>query len=139
MSAASQSIRDAVGTALAATPEARALFGNPLRLGDRPSRHLAFPYLSWGRAQTRDTSADGVDLLELRQDLLVWAQDGDAPALTGQLRGLLRRLTLEVAAPWYVISLIPVFTDTFNTNRSGVRRGLIRLRAVLGQIEEPIS
>ena len=75
MSAASQSIRDAVETALAATPEARALFGNPLRLTDRPSRHLACPYLSWGRAQTRDPSADGVDLLELRQDLLVWAQD----------------------------------------------------------------
>ncbi|MBO6797140.1 DUF3168 domain-containing protein [Maricaulis sp.] len=139
MSAASQIIREAISTALAASPEAQALFGDPLRLADRPSRHLAFPHLSWGRAQTSDKSADGVDLIELRQDLMVWEQEGDAPALTGQLRTLLRQLTINVAAPWCVISLVPVFTDTFNTNRLGVRRGLIRLRAVMGQIEEPTS
>lgn len=139
MSAASQIIREAIGHALSASPEARALFGDPLRLADRPSRHLDFPYLSWGRAQSSDKSADGVDLIELRQDLMVWEQEGDAPALTGQLRTLLRQLTISVEAPWCVISLVPVFTDTFNTNRLGVRRGLIRLRAVMGQIEESTS
>ena len=129
-------LRKAIADALAGHAEAQALFGHPLRLMERADRHSLYPYLSWGRAQLTDKSANGVDLVEARLDLQVWVREGDARALVGALRSILRRLDITPPVPWSLISLMPVYSDAFSTHRPGTRRGLIRLRALMAQDEE---
>lgn len=129
-------VRQAITHMLEASSEARSLFGLPLRLADAPGQRLAFPYLGWGRVQCRDRAAPDLDLIEVRQDLLVWDREDQIHQLTGQLRHILRRGTLPDLSPWVMMSLLPVFTDSFQTRRPQIRRGLIRFRALIASQED---
>ncbi|MEC9250220.1 MAG: DUF3168 domain-containing protein [Pseudomonadota bacterium] len=136
MSAPEIRVQQTIAHILEASEEARSLFGSPLRLAATPGQRLAFPYLGWGRVQCRDRAAAGVDLLELRQDLLVWDREDQVHQLTGRLRHILRRGTPPDLSPWVMVSLLPVFTDSFQTRRPQIRRGLIRFRALIASQED---
>ncbi|WP_300529558.1 DUF3168 domain-containing protein [Maricaulis sp.] len=132
-------IRAAVETALAANAGARALLGDPLRLAASRSRHLAFPHASWGRMTLLSRGAEGVDLTECRLTLDVWCRDGDAAAVTGQLRSILRDLSPVMPAGTVLMTLEPVYTDVFQTANPRIQRGLVRLRVLTQQITEEVA
>jgi hypothetical protein len=134
VSAPEAALRQALETALAGDGNVLALLGDPLRLSEVRSKTAAYPHASWGRAQSQARDGDGVALIEHRLTLDIWCRDGGAAEVTGQLRDALRGLELVLPAPWTLVSLMPVYSDVFATRDFRVSRGVIRLRALMGQV-----
>lgn len=132
-----QALRNSLTTALQADPTVQAVLGTPVRLFDAPDRRAAYPHASWGRSESRARDADGVQLIEHRLNLDVWCRDSDPATVLGPLRAALRGLTIDLPQPWALITLAPAYSDSFTTREPRVRRGLIRLRAVMGQTLPP--
>jgi hypothetical protein len=126
-------LRQALETALASDASVQALLGDPLRLFEARSKTAAYPHASWGRAQSQARDGDGVALIEHRLTVDIWCRDGGAIETTGQLREALRGLDLVLPVPWRLVSLMPVYSDVFATRDFRVSRGVIRLRALMGQ------
>jgi len=135
MSAPEADLRVALQQALEADAAVQAVLGNPVRLFDSRTKQAAYPHASWGRAESRTREADGVDLIEHRLSLDIWCRDGGASAITGQMRAALRGLDITLPTPWTLISLMPVYSDVFSTRDPRVARGVIRLRALMGQVD----
>ena len=123
----------ALTAAMAADAAVKALLGDPVRLYAERSRSAAYPHASWGRSETLARDADDVTLIEHRLSLEIWCRDGDAHAVTGQLREALRGLDLVLPEPWTLVLLAPAYSDVFATRDRRVKRGIIRLRAVMGR------
>lgn len=134
MSAPERALRLALGAALAADAGVKAVLGDPVRLYARRSARAAFPHASWGRAQSVARGADGVDLIEHRLTLDVWCREEEPEAVIGALRAALAGMDIELPAPWVLVSLVPAYADVFATRDEQVRRGLVRLRAVMGAV-----
>jgi hypothetical protein len=123
----------ALTAAMAADDAVQAVLGDPVRLFAERSRSAAYPHASWGRSETLARDADDVTLIEHRLSLEIWCRDGDAHAITGQLREALRGLDPVLPEPWTLVLLAPAYSDVFATRDSRVKRGLVRLRAVMGR------
>ena len=104
----------ALTTAMAGDAAVMAVLGDPVRIFTERSRSAAYPHASWGRSETL-------------------ARDSDAHAITGQLREALRGLDPDLPAPWTLVLLAPAYSDVFATRDRRVKRGIIRLRAVMGR------
>lgn len=137
MSAPDADLIAALTAAMLADDAVKAVLGDPVRLFDERSRSAAYPHASWGRSETLARDADDVTLIEHRLTLEIWCRDGDAHATTGQLREALRGLDPELPEPWTLVLLAPAYSDVFATRDRRVKRGLIRLRAVIGRHSPP--
>ena len=133
MNSAEKALQTALQAMLAADPDVSDLLGSPLRLYAQRSRSAAYPNASWGRVERQDRSADQADLGEYRLTLDVWCRDQDPHDLVGLLRSVLRRADITLPAPWRVLSVMPVYSDVFQTTHSRLRRGVIRLRALVAE------
>jgi len=134
MSAPEAELIAALTAAMLADGAVKAVLGDPVRLFSERSRNAAYPHASWGRSETLARDADDVTLIEHRLTLEIWCRDGDAHAITGQLREALRGLDPVLPAPWTLVLLAPAYSDVFATRDRRVKRGLIRLRAVMGRV-----
>ncbi|WP_417482985.1 DUF3168 domain-containing protein [Maricaulis sp.] len=134
MSAPDADLITALTTAMAGDSAVKAVLGDPVRLFAERSRSAAYPHASWGRSETLARDADDVALIEHRLSLEIWCRDGDPHAITGQLREALRGLDPELPEPWTLVLLAPAYSDVFATRDRRVKRGIIRLRAVMGCI-----
>ena len=123
----------ALTTAMAGDAAVMAVLGDPVRIFAERSRSAAYPHASWGRSETLARDADDVTLIEHRLTLEIWCRDSDAHAITGQLREALRGLDPDLPAPWTLVLLAPAYSDVFATRDRRVKRGIIRLRAVMGK------
>ena len=123
----------ALTTAMAGDAAVMAVLGDPVRIFTERSRSAAYPHASWGRSETLARDADDVTLIEHRLTLEIWCRDSDAHAITGQLREALRGLDPDLPAPWTLVLLAPAYSDVFATRDRRVKRGIIRLRAVMGR------
>tara|TARA_R110000868_G_scaffold322583_2_gene583528 strand:+ start:1664 stop:2080 length:417 start_codon:yes stop_codon:yes gene_type:complete len=123
----------ALTTAMQADAGVKAVLGDPVRLFAERSRSAAYPHASWGRSECQARDGDDVTVIEHRLTLEIWCRDGDAHAITGQLREALRGLDLALPEPWTLVLLAPAYSDVFATRDHRVKRGLIRLRAVMGR------
>lgn len=126
----------ALTTAMAGDAAVMAVLGDPVRIFAERSRSAAYPHASWGRSETLARDADDVTLIEHRLSLEIWCRDGDAHAITGQLREALRGLDPVLPEPWTLVLLAPAYSDVFATRDRRVKRGLIRLRAMMGRSAE---
>jgi hypothetical protein len=134
VSAPEAALRQALETALAGDANVQALLGDPVRLFEVRSKTAAYPHASWGRAQSQARDGDGAVLVEHRLTLDIWCRDGGASEITGQLREALRGPELVLPSPWTLVSLMPVYSDVFATRDFRLSRGVIRLRALMGQV-----
>ncbi|WP_417494666.1 DUF3168 domain-containing protein [Maricaulis sp.] len=134
MSAPEADLIAALSAAMLADGAVKAVLGDPVRLYAERSRSAAYPHASWGRSETLARDADDVALIEHRLSLEIWCRDGDPHAITGQLREALRGLDPVLPEPWTLVLLAPAYSDVFATRDRRVKRGLIRLRAVMGCI-----
>lgn len=132
MSAPDADLIAALTTAMASDAAVMAVLGDPVRLFAERSRSAAWPHASWGRSETLARDADDVTLIEHRLTLEIWCRDSDAHAITGQLREALRGLDPVLPEPWTLVLLAPAYSDVFATRDRRVKRGIIRLRAVMG-------
>lgn len=124
-------LQQALVTVLAADPEVMAVLGDPVRIfADRPV-NAAYPFASWGRVETVARHAEGASLTEMRLTLDVWCRDSDPSAVLGVLRQALRRADINLPEPVRLISLVPAYSDIFSTRNARLRRGIIRLRALV--------
>lgn len=133
MSAPDADLIAALTAAMLADAAVKAVLGDPVRLFAERSRSAAYPHASWGRSETLARDADDVTLVEHRLTLEIWCRDGDAHAITGQLREALRGLDPVLPDPWTLVLLAPAYSDVFATRDRRVKRGIIRLRAVMGR------
>ena len=133
MSAPDADLIAALTAAMAGDAAVMAVLGDPVRLFAERSRSAAYPHASWGRSETLARDADDVTLIEHRLTLEIWCRDSDAHAITGQLREALRGLDPELPDPWTLVLLAPAYSDVFATRDRRVKRGIIRLRAVMGR------
>ena len=133
MSAPDADLIAALTAAMAGDAAVMAVLGDPVRLFAERSRSAAYPHASWGRSETLARDADDVTLIEHRLTLEIWCRDSDAHAITGQLREALRGLDPDLPAPWTLVLLAPAYSDVFATRDRRVKRGIIRLRAVMGR------
>jgi hypothetical protein len=124
-------LRDALTAALMADASVQAVLGQTPRIYQTRPASAAFPHVSWGRAELISRDADGVELVETRLHLEVWERDNDVLPVTAVLRSALRAMDIELPAPWTLVSMLPVYADHFATRNPRVRRGLIRLKAVM--------
>ena len=132
MSAPDADLIAALTTAMLGDAAVKTVLGDPVRLFAERSRSAAYPHASWGRSETLARDADDVTLIEHRLTLEIWCRDGDAHATTGQLREALRGLDPVLPDPWTLVLLAPAYSDVFATRDRRVKRGIIRLRAVMG-------
>ncbi len=135
MSGPEAGLRAVIDAALKADPAIQAVLGDPVRLTARRGRRTPYPNASWGRIETVETGADGVSLLECRLSLDIWCRDADPAELLGPLRTALAGLDIALPEPWTLLSLLPAYSDVFATRDTDIRRGLIRLKAVMGRVE----
>lgn len=133
MSAPETELRAALETALRADPGVRAVLGDPLRLFEARDPRAPYPHASWGRAESRETGADGVRMIEHRLSLEIWCRDQDPMPLVGTVRAAIAAAEIGLPAPWTLVSLVPAYSDVFATRDRRLRRGLVRLRALMGR------
>lgn len=136
MSAVESELRTAIADGLAQDAAVRAALGDPVRLHVRRPRDAAYPHASWGRVESLNRDADGAALTELRLTLDVWCRDADPSRVLGVLRQALRRLDINLPEPVRLLSLVPAYTDIFQTRHPRIQRGLIRLRALVAETLE---
>ena len=134
MSAPEDALRAALTANLSANPDVGAVLGMPARLLETVSADAAYPYASWGRVETRNRDAETLELIECRMTLDVWCRDQHPSEVTGVLRTAIAEAEIQLADPWTLIALAPVYCDVFSTRDRRVRRGLVRLRAVVSRL-----
>ena len=135
MSAPEVQLRAALDALLRADDGVRAVLGDPVRLSDVRDTRAAWPHASWGRGEVSQGGADGVSLLDCRLNLDIWCRDNDPAPVLGAVRTALAGVAPELPPPWTLVSLNPVYSDVFTTTDRRVRRGLIRVRALLGRVD----
>ncbi|WP_203294231.1 tail completion protein gp17 [Maricaulis parjimensis] len=133
MSGPGDALKTALETVLRSDAGVTAQLGVPLRIFPERSHQAGYPHASWGRAQVRDRGASGVLLLDYRQTLDIWLRDGVALDLVDAVRVALTGVKPELAAPWRLVSLAPAYADLFTTTHSRVRRGLVRVHALIAR------
>ncbi|WP_417487746.1 DUF3168 domain-containing protein [Maricaulis sp.] len=128
-----EALREALTAQFASDPVVMILLGDPIRLYDERSTRAAFPHASWGRIETHESGADGVRLLEVRLGLDVWYRDGEpGPVLDALADSVTAAALPDLPEPWRLITLTPAYRDVFATRERRLKRGLLRLRAVVG-------
>lgn len=132
MSAPEAALRDVLGAVMEADAALAAALGQAVRIQRDESRNVAFPYLSWGRCHARPQHGDGVDLIEIRIDLHIWASEGDALALTGAVRAFIdAQPVLDMGPDYRLVALNTAFCDVLRVRDPRTRRGVLRLRALI--------
>jgi hypothetical protein len=128
-----EALKAALETVLRADAGVTAQLGVPLRIFPERSNQAGYPHASWGRAQVRDRGASGVLLLDYRQTLDIWLRDGVALDLVDAVRVALTGVKPELSGGWRLVSLSPAYADLFTTTHSRVRRGLVRVHALIAR------
>ena len=132
------SVETAFAAAVLATVKAdagvRTALGDPARVHDAAPRGEAFPYLSLGRSETAPVDAGGVDLLDHRLTLHLWARRETRAPLKDAIaavRAALHQADLALAAPYACVLCRVVYTDLFTGPDAATLHGVVRVRAVL--------
>lgn len=124
----------AVLATLKTDPGVRAALGDQARVHDAAPRGAAFPYLSLGRSETAPVDAAGVDLLDHRLTVHLWARRETRAALKdaiGAVRAALHQADLVLAAPYACIICRVVYADLFAGPDGATLHGVVRLRGLL--------
>ena len=122
----------ALKTALDGDSGVQALLGAPPRIYDRPPDDVIFPYLTFGRWESRPADGDDVALIEHIFHLHVWSRYGGR-AEARQTVGALRVAThnAQLVLPSHtLVNLRVTFTDVLRLPDGRTTQGVVRLRAL---------
>ncbi len=133
MSGVIEALQTALADRLAVTPAATTALGDPLRLFEDRNRRAAFPHASWGVSTITEGGAEGVRLLDVRLTLDIWQRDASPAAVLGGVADAITGAPLpDLPAPWRLINLAPAYRDVFTTPERRLKRGLLRVKALVG-------
>lgn len=133
---------DAVVAALKADAGVRAALGDPARVFDKAPRGAAFPYLSLGRGESEPLDGAGVDLIDHRLTLHIWARRDDMDALKdalGAVRAALHQADMTLAAPFACVLCRVVYADLFTGPDGATLHGVVRVRGLVRGRNHPIK
>ncbi|MFY0637068.1 DUF3168 domain-containing protein [Maricaulis maris] len=134
MSGVVEALQIALATRFAATPALTNVLGDPLRLFEERNRRAAFPHASWGSASVSETGVDTTRLVEIRLTLDVWQRDIAPRAVLAALADTVANAAdIDLPAPWRLIHITPAYRDIFIAPERRLKRGLLRVKAVLAQ------
>lgn len=105
--------------------------GDPIRAYDDAPENPAYPYLTYGKVRSTDTSGDGAPQSTHQISLHVWSRYSGRT----ELLGLMRRIetALDADLP-YAVS--PLYLDVFRAPDGLTFHGLLRLSVTLSPITE---
>ena len=124
----------AVITALKADAGVRSALGDPCRAYAKAPRGAAFPYLSLGRGESEPLDASGLDLIDHRLTVHIWARRDELDALKdalGAVRAALHQADLTLAAPHTCTLCRVVYADMFTGPDGATLHGVVRVRGLL--------
>ncbi|MGJ3231316.1 MAG: DUF3168 domain-containing protein [Oceanicaulis sp.] len=130
----------AILATLKADPGVRAALGDPARVFAKAPRGAAFPYLSLGRGDSEPLDGAGVDLIDHRLSLHVWARREDQAALkdaVGAVRAALHQADLSLAAPFACVLCRVVYADLFTGPDGATLHGVVRARGIIEKGNTP--
>lgn len=123
-------LQKGVRATLLADAGVTALLGDPPRVHDEPPDDPIFPYVTFGRSETRP--GDGEGLLEHVLHLHVWSRYGGRKEAKEVVGGL--RAALDGAAPalagFSLTGLRVVFADVLRAADGRTTQAIVRLRAL---------
>jgi hypothetical protein len=122
----------AIRTAAANDAGVQALLGDPARVHDEPPPDAVFPYVTFGRMESRPAEVSGAQAIEHMITLHVWSRYGgraEALEVIGALRSALHNAALAVEGRRLVLLFVS-FTDVFRSGDARTTHGVMRLRAV---------
>lgn len=127
---AERALAGAIRAHALADPGVAALIG--ARFVDEPAADELFPYVTFGRFETRAAAASAADALEHAVTLHVWSRHGgraEALDCIHALRAALHDAPLTLSGRRLVF-LYAVFADVFRAGDGRTTHGVLRLRAV---------
>ena len=136
---AEAAFQDAVLARLRGEAAVKAVLGDRARVHAQAPPGAAFPFLTFGRAQSEPVDGRDAALLNHRRTLLVHGRADDAEdvgACVSAVRGALHDAGLELRAPWRCVFLQVVFVDLVRARDRRGWTGLIRLKALIARTEE---
>lgn len=125
---------DAVRARLRGDPGVQAVLGDPARVHDVAPRGAAFPFLSTGRGESEPLDADGLDLIDHRLTLHLWARREDRTALdnaVGAVRAALHQAALTLPSPYACVLCRVVYADLFTGPDGATLHGVVRVRGLI--------
>lgn len=124
----------AVLAALKAAAGVKAALGDPARVYARAPRGAAFPYVSPGRGESEPMDGEGLDLIDHRLTLHVWARREDQAALKdalGAVRAVLHQADLTLEAGFTCVLCRVVYADMFTGPDAATLHGVVRVRGLI--------
>jgi hypothetical protein len=137
MSGPEWALQVAVRAALAADAGVKAQLGDPPRVYDDVPDDPVFPYLTFGRSESRPFDADASGVAEHVLHLHLWSRyagRGETKGAVAAVRTALQSLSV-VAEGFHCSALRATYTDIFGAGDGRTTQGIIRLRA----LSEPAS
>ncbi|MEQ8405705.1 MAG: DUF3168 domain-containing protein [Oceanicaulis sp.] len=127
----------AVLAALKADTDVRAALGDPARVYTRAPRGAAFPFLSTGRGESEPLDGDGLELIDHRLTLHIWARHGDEGTLKdalGAVRAALHQADLTLDPPFTCVLCRVVYADMFTGPDGATMHGVVRVRGLVERV-----
>jgi hypothetical protein len=129
---ADRALAAAIRAAAVADAGVKALLGDPARLYDEPAADVAFPYVTFGRVESRQLDTAAMEAQEHFVTLHFWSRYGgraEALDVIATLRAVLHNAALAVTDRRLVL-LFAQFSDVFRAGDGRTTHGVLRLRAV---------
>ena len=131
---AERAFAQAVLAALKGDPDVRAALGDPARVYGKAPRGAAFPFLSTGRGESEPLDGEGLDLIDHRLTLHIWARREDQDALKdalGAVRAALHQADLTLNPPFACGLCRVVYADMFTGPDGATLHGVVRVRGLV--------
>lgn len=132
MSGPEWALQTAVRAALGADAEVKAWLGDPARVYDEPPIEPVFPYLTYGRSESRRYDGDDEGAVEQVLHLHVWSRYGgrrEAKEAAASVRAALQDVSIS-ADGYRHTNLRSTYTDVFRVGDGRTTHAIIRLRAL---------
>lgn len=129
-------LQAALAAHLSADAGVRTVLGDPPRLHDDPPPGAAYPFAAFARAETADFDAGEARLTDHRLTIEAFTRDGEQAemrAIMHALRDAAHLAPLMLAAPYHCVFIRALYADVFAAPSGRGWRGVLRLRAVVGQ------
>ncbi len=126
------SLQQAVFAHLQQDTNVQNLLGQPVRLYDDPPPSPEFPFVSFGRHQSRELDGDVSPLIEHTFSLHVWSRYGGKAEGFRVLEALKASIGTvpQISNGHLIIGVRPIFSDVLRARDGRVFQVILRLRAL---------
>lgn len=125
-------VQQSLHAVLAADPNILAILGDPVRAYDHTPDEPIYPYLTYGRIRSEDTSGDAAPQSSHQITLHLWSRY----AGRSQVLELLRLISDRIREGM-TYTVLPLYTDVFRAPDGRTFHGLLRLSVTLSSEMSP--